>query len=67
IGCAPHEAIYIGDHQRDIDCGRAAGMPTIAAAYGYVPEGQCASDWQADHIVQCASEIWPLLNQHYLD
>lgn len=67
IGCEPAEAIYIGDHLRDIDCGRRADMPTIAAAYGYIPPGQSASDWQADHIVSHAADIWPLLQTHYLD
>ncbi len=36
LHCAPHEAIYIGDHLRDIEAGRRAGMYTIAAAYGYI-------------------------------
>lgn len=67
IGCNVNEAVYIGDHLRDIDCGRNAGMPTIAAAYGYIPPGQSASEWKADHIIDHADEIWPLLQEFYLD
>lgn len=29
--------LYVGDHIRDIEAGKAAGMPTILAAYGYIP------------------------------
>ncbi|GMG88467.1 HAD-IA family hydrolase [Biformimicrobium ophioploci] len=66
IGCAPEEAIYVGDHERDIAAGRAAGMPTIACTYGYL-DGETAVDtWGADHIVDHGSEIWPLLKNTYL-
>ncbi len=59
--CSTDEAIYIGDHERDILCGKQAGVKTIAAAYGYVPNGDCPSNWQADYCVEHAEEIWPLL------
>ena len=35
LGIAPAHCWYVGDDLRDIDAGRAAGMPTIAAAWGY--------------------------------
>lgn len=44
LGLAPGECLYVGDDERDIVAGRAAGMPTVAATYGYL--GQ-RSDWQA--------------------
>src|SRR5690606_12488287 len=37
-GFAPSQCIYIGDDQRDMIAGKAAGMATIAAAYGYCGE-----------------------------
>jgi len=53
LECAPHEAIYIGDHKRDIEAGKRAGMYTIAAAYGYIEPGDDAARWgahaRADH------------------
>jgi len=59
-GYAPGQCIYIGDDARDIAAGRAADMPTIAAAYGY-----CAADsipdWGADHVAHSADAIWPIL------
>jgi phosphoglycolate phosphatase len=57
MGCAPHEAIYVGDHLRDIEAGRRAGMYTIAAAYGYIEAGDDPAGWNADAIVRCATEL----------
>ncbi len=48
IGCEPGEAVYIGDHQRDIDAGRSAGMYTIAAAYGYIEPDDAPQRWGAN-------------------
>ncbi|WP_096087171.1 HAD family hydrolase [Agaribacterium haliotis] len=64
-GCEPFEAIYIGDHLRDIECGRNAGMKTIAVNYGYIPADEDSRQWQADHYVDSADEIWPIV-QRYL-
>ncbi|MFD1216338.1 HAD family hydrolase [Microbulbifer celer] len=66
IGCDPSEAIYVGDHERDIIAGRAAGMPTIACSYGYIDCEDDPENWNADHLVHNAGEIWPLLQQQYL-
>jgi len=66
IGCDPAEAIYVGDHERDIMAGRAAGMPTIACTYGYIDSDDDPENWQADHLIHDASEIWPLIQKHYL-
>lgn len=57
LGLDVSQCIYAGDHQRDIEAGKNANMQTIACAYGYVPKGEKAKDWQAQHIVQQASEI----------
>ena len=57
LDCAPHEAIYVGDHLRDIEAGRRAGMYTIAAAYGYIEPGDDPGDWGADACVECSTEL----------
>lgn len=64
LNCDASEAIYVGDHQRDIDCGKAAGSRTVAAAYGYVGEGICASDWRADHLIHSAHELIGVIEQY---
>lgn len=53
----PRRSIYVGDHQRDIDAGRAAGCFTIAAAYGYIEKGDNPSRWQADAIAHSSNEL----------
>ncbi len=64
LGCTPAQILFIGDHKRDIDCGRAAGSLTMAAAYGYLEDGDSPTAWQADHLVQHADEIWPIIEQY---
>jgi N-acetyl-D-muramate 6-phosphate phosphatase len=63
IGCNPDEIIYIGDHLRDIECGKRAGSITIAAAYGYVDDRNEIDSWQADYRVEHATEIWPIVKR----
>jgi len=47
LGIASTECVYVGDDLRDVIAGNAAGMPTIAAEYGYLGEAGCADDWPA--------------------
>ena len=35
LGLAPEQCWYVGDDLRDIEAGRAAGMVTVACAWGY--------------------------------
>ncbi len=59
-GVAPADCIYIGDDQRDIIAGRAAGMATVVAAYGYCgAETAAIRGWQADAIAATVADIWP--------
>jgi beta-phosphoglucomutase-like phosphatase (HAD superfamily) len=44
LGVAPARCIYVGDDERDIVAGLAAGMGTVAATYGYLGAGQM-HDW----------------------
>jgi N-acetyl-D-muramate 6-phosphate phosphatase len=53
----PEDSIYIGDHSIDIIAGKAAGMKTVAAAYGYVPIGENAKDWHANFVASSPEEI----------
>lgn len=61
--CAPETALYVGDALRDIEAGRAAGMKTLTADYGYIPEGEDPDDWQADGSVSTPEEIIDWLNK----
>ena len=44
----PAHCWYVGDDARDIVAGRAAGMKTVAATYGYLGEVSDLSRWEAD-------------------
>ena len=58
----PAKSAYVGDHVRDIEAGRNAGMPTIAAAWGYVVAGEDPRDWRADHLALEVKDLAALLN-----
>ena len=57
-------SIYIGDHQIDITSGKSANMRTVAAAYGYIPEGDSVTDWDADFIIDHPLEINKIIETH---
>lgn len=47
MSVSPAECIYVGDDERDILAGRAAGMATVAARYGYLGVGADVAAWGA--------------------
>lgn len=67
IDCKAEQSIYVGDHIRDIQAGNRAGMTTIAATYGYIDDQEDPQDWLADHYIECATELQPLLQSIYTD
>ena len=58
---APERCIYVGDDERDIVAGRAAGMPTVAAAYGYLGAVADTAGWKADFTIALPSDLLKLL------
>ena len=61
INIAPKNCIYIGDHVRDIQAGKSAGMSTIAAQWGYIEEFEDVTQWQADMVVKQSTDLHSLL------
>lgn len=55
--------LYVGDDLRDIQAAQAAGMPSIAAAYGYCGPEHPPETWQADHCAYSARDMWPAIQQ----
>ena len=51
------ECVYVGDTERDIIAGRAAGMQTVVAAYGYLGADDEPAAWAANGIVQEPGQI----------
>lgn len=62
LGCTPQQAIYVGDHRRDIEAGHSAGMKTVAALYGYIEEGDDPRSWHADYYIEHPDELTELLH-----
>ncbi|ULR90191.1 phosphoglycolate phosphatase [Comamonas sp. B21-038] len=57
IGVAPQDCVYVGDDERDIIAGKAAGMHTVAAVYGYLGEKQSVAHWEADDVLNSPHEL----------
>lgn len=52
LGVAPAQSWYVGDDLRDIQAGRAAGLKTVAAAWGYLGVDFPIETWAADYTIQ---------------
>jgi 2-phosphoglycolate phosphatase len=61
LDVAPGRCIYVGDDERDIVAGRAAGMPTVAAAYGYLGKTADTGGWKADATIAAPGALLNLL------
>ena len=57
IACAPEECIYIGDAERDIIAGNAAGMITLTALFGYIEQNDEPESWGADAMIEHPREV----------
>ncbi|MEJ5149619.1 HAD-IA family hydrolase [Comamonas sp. MYb396] len=62
IGVDPQDCVYVGDDERDIIAGKAAGMHTVAAVYGYLGERQSVAHWEADDVINSPHELLKRLN-----
>jgi phosphoglycolate phosphatase len=54
---AAADCVYVGDDKRDVDAGRAAGMATIVACWGYLGAGDAPAAWGADHLIERPDEL----------
>lgn len=61
LGVPPEHAVYLGDDRRDVEAARAAPMPSIAAAWGYIAPGEDPGDWGADWVAEQPDELPRLL------
>lgn len=61
LGLAPELCVYVGDDERDIVAGKAAGMRTVAATYGYLGSKTDAAAWGADAAIEHPQELLALL------
>lgn len=64
MGFAAGQCVYVGDDERDIQAARAAGMPSVAALWGYRQDHEDPAEWGADVVLQFPSDLldarhWP--------
>jgi len=57
----PVQSVYVGDAWRDIAAGRAAGMKTIVAEYGYIQPEDNIQEWRANYRVKESTALADLL------
>ena len=51
LGIAPERCLYVGDAERDVTAGAAAGMCTIVAGYGYIGAHETPGQWPAAAVI----------------
>ncbi|WP_018877474.1 phosphoglycolate phosphatase [Thioalkalivibrio sp. ALE28] len=61
-GLPPERHCYWGDAERDIAAGRAAGMPTLIANWGYIDADQQPDQWGADGALEQPDDFWAWYN-----
>jgi phosphoglycolate phosphatase len=63
LGVDAARCIYVGDDERDMAAGRAAGMRTVAATYGYMGTEADVTLWEADAAIASPLELLKLLEE----
>lgn len=64
LGVSAGDCWYIGDHRRDMQAARAAGMTAIAVGYGYLDENDDIQAWPADRWFESPQALIQALQQH---
>lgn len=62
LGVAPAQCLYVGDDERDVVAGLAAGMYTVAATYGYLGSKTDARAWGAHAQINSPLKLLQLLS-----
>ena len=62
IGVKPERCLYVGDAERDIIAGNAAGMKTVVALFGYIDATDKPFEWGADAMIQTPNHLMEILN-----
>ena len=63
LNLAPSECVYVGDHERDIMAGNAAGMDTAAALWGYIQKHENPEGWKAKYLTQTPQGLKRLIEE----
>lgn len=63
-GVEASQCVYVGDHARDIEAGHRAGMLTVAVGWGYLPEADSHTTWDADVVCDTPADFLQWLQGH---
>lgn len=57
----PGDCWFVGDAERDVAAGRAAGCGTLVALFGYLGDGEDPAAWGADGAIAAPLDLLPWL------
>ena len=57
LGLPPTECVFVGDAELDMQAARAAGMPSIAARYGYFHASDKPESWPTDGWIESPLDL----------
>jgi phosphoglycolate phosphatase len=61
-GSTPGQSVYVGDAERDIQAGNQAGMKTVVALFGYIPDDEDPEQWGANALIRAPMEVIDFLD-----
>ncbi len=64
LHCPPEHCVYVGDARRDIEAAQAAGMTSLVALYGYLPEQDPVGTWNASGLLDTPQALVTWLKQN---
>lgn len=67
LSLAPSECLYVGDHERDIIAGNAAGMDTASALWGYIADSESPESWKANYTLNSPNGLLMLLKDKLVE
>ncbi|MGB2833165.1 MAG: HAD-IA family hydrolase [Methylotenera sp.] len=63
LNVTPSECVYVGDAERDVQAGKAAGMKTVVALFGYIAKTDKPAEWGADVLINVPNEVLIILKE----
>lgn len=64
LAARPERTWFVGDDRRDVEAGRAAGVVTVVAAWGYLAADERPEGWGADACVYEPDQLTGLFERH---
>lgn len=62
VACTSEHCLYVGDDERDVQAAHAAGMYSVAAAYGYLGGVASVAAWNPRAVINSPLELTNLLS-----